>query len=274
MTERGTYSDKAVFVFDHGDGGVVDCQGDLADKRKGRLLALGENVEEWQSGTGLAELHHGIRTSTLEVVAVPVESVIMRLTRGPADRVGRRNRHALGHAARNLTDRPLAALNRLAWLSCRNAFGLAVDHLAFGPVRTVAAFTGACHGNTLGPAVDNVADSARTAVRFVTGRRVGGHTLWASADDLTHGPCLAKYGGTRGRRIRDAMGLVAHGLAHCSRLAFHSFTGSWNRSTGWSPVHHFAKGTVLAVYRMTRMGGHAQRPPLNHVAYRSLWTAH
>lgn len=27
-------SDKAIFVFDHGDGGVVDHDGDLADRRE------------------------------------------------------------------------------------------------------------------------------------------------------------------------------------------------------------------------------------------------
>lgn len=43
----GSYSDKAIFVLDHGDVGAIDRDGDLADEREpGVLLALGVDMEE------------------------------------------------------------------------------------------------------------------------------------------------------------------------------------------------------------------------------------
>lgn len=47
-------------------------------------------------GMGLAGLHYGVRTSTLEIIAVSIEGVIVRLTRGPADSLGCRNGNAHG----------------------------------------------------------------------------------------------------------------------------------------------------------------------------------
>ena len=98
--QTGTYlvdPDKAIFISDHGDAEVVDADSDVVDEKQRRaLLTLSENVEEWELGTGLAGLNHGVSTGALEIVAASIKRVVMGLARGPTNRLDGRSRNALG----------------------------------------------------------------------------------------------------------------------------------------------------------------------------------